>query len=216
MLIQVARFPALLVAMLVAGNSAGQGIYTCVDAKGRKITADRPIAECNDRNQQEMSSAGLVKRVVPPSLTAQERAVLEEKEKQESEIRLNQLEERRRERALLARYPNRASHDKERAAALQQIDEVIRVVIKRSQELADQRKSMGLELEFYKNDINKAPLALKNRVEENDQSMTTQKRFLADQEAERRRVSQRFDEELAKLDPLWSSRTVPALTKNQK
>ena len=58
---------------------AQQGIYTCVDAKGRRITADRPIHDCNDREQSEMSSGGLVVRKIGPSLTAQERALEEAK-----------------------------------------------------------------------------------------------------------------------------------------
>ena len=72
---------------------AQQGIYTCVDAKGRKITADRPIAECTDRTQTELSSTGLVKRQIGPTLTAQEQVVQEEKEKQAAEMRARQAEE---------------------------------------------------------------------------------------------------------------------------
>jgi hypothetical protein len=40
-------------------------------------------------------------------------------------------------------------------------------------------------------------------VEESDSNMAVQKRFIADQDAERRRVNQRFDEELGKLKQLW-------------
>ena len=29
------------------------GVYTCVDAKGRRLTADRPIPECTDREQRQ-------------------------------------------------------------------------------------------------------------------------------------------------------------------
>ena len=46
------------------------GVYTCVDAKGRKLTSDRPIYECADRTQQEMTTTGTVKRVIGPTLTA--------------------------------------------------------------------------------------------------------------------------------------------------
>ncbi len=42
------------------------GIYTCIDDKGRRITADRPIPECIDREQQVLNRDGSVRTVVPP------------------------------------------------------------------------------------------------------------------------------------------------------
>ena len=41
-------------------------------------------------------------------------------------------------------------------------------------------------------------------AEENEQNQGAQRRFLQDQQAERARVNARFDEELAKLRPLWA------------
>jgi hypothetical protein len=180
-----------------------QGIYSCVDGKGRKITADRPIPECNDRAQREINPSGTVKRVVGPTLTAAERSALEEKEKLAAEARAREAEEKRRDRALLSRYPSRAVHDKERAEALEQIEVVIKAASKRATELATQRKAIDADLEFYKADPGKAPASLKRRLEENDSSAAVQKRFIADQDAEKKRVNMRFDEELTKLNQLW-------------
>lgn len=188
----------------LAGNAAAQGIYTCVDAKGRTITADRPIVECLDRTQQELTRTGTVRRVIGPSLTAEERAAQEAREKQAAEVRARETEEKRRDRALLLRYPNRAVHDQERAAALAQIDEVIKASSKRTRELAEQRKAIDNEFEFYVKDPSRAPPSLKRRLEDNESSVAVQKRFIADQEQEKKRVNARFDEELAKLSQLWA------------
>lgn len=197
--------------VLVSGAATAQpAIYTCVDAKGRKITSDRPIIECIDRNQQEITPSGTVKRVVGPTLTAQERAALEEKEKLAAEMRAMDAEEKRRDRALLLRYPSRPVHDKERALAIAQIAEVIRASARRSQELAEQRNSINTEFEFYKRDPGRAPLPLKRRLEENESSVAVQKRFIADQDTEKQRVNLRFDEELIKLKQLWTPMGVPA------
>lgn len=193
-----------LAVCLVGVASAQQSIYTCVDGAGRKITADRPIAECIDRTQREINPSGTVKRVVGPSLTARERAAREEKEKAAAEVRVREAEAKRRDRALLLRYPRRAVHDKERAEALGQIDEVIKTASKREAELAEQRKAINTDLEFYKSDPAKAPASLKRRLEENDSSVAVQKRFIADQEMEKKRVNLRFDEELLKLSQLWA------------
>jgi hypothetical protein len=129
-----------------------QSIYTCVDGKGRKITADRPIVECIDRTQQELNSSGTVKRVVGPSLTAQERAAQEEKDKAAAEkVRARSRRQAPRPRLLL-RYPSRAVHDQERVTALAQVDEVIKASSKRTAELAEQRKAIQAEFEFYVKD----------------------------------------------------------------
>ncbi|MDB5965378.1 MAG: hypothetical protein JWQ72_1878 [Polaromonas sp.] len=190
--------------LMVSGTAMAQGIYTCVDGKGRKITSDRQIAECVDRAQQELSSTGTVKRVIGPTLTAQERAAQEEKDKLAAEVRAQAAEEKRRDRALLLRYPDKAVHDKERGLALASVDEVIKASAKRSVELSEQRKVIDAEFEFHKRDPAKAPPPLKRRLEENENSVSVQKRFVADQDLEKRRVNLRFDEELVKLRQLWA------------
>ena len=200
----------MFLAGLACCNAMAQSIYTCTDAKGRKITSDRPITECTDRSQQEMTPSGTVKRVLGPTLTAKERAALDEKEKADAEARVQLVEEKRRNRALLSRYPDRAAHDKERNAALAQVDEVLKTGIKRAYELADQRRAINTEMEFYKSDINKATPALRRRVDENDNNMAAQKRFFVEQDAEKQRINQRFDEELAKLKVLWAMLAAPS------
>lgn len=194
----------------LATSAAAQSIYTCVDGKGRKITADRPIVECIDRTQQELNRTGTVKRQVGPSLTAEERAVQEEKDKAAAEMRAREAEEKRRDRALLLRYPSRTVHDQERVAALAQVDEVIKASHKRTMELAEQRKAIQAEFEFYVKDPSKAPPSLKRKLEENDNSSAVQKRFIVEQEQEKKRVNVRFDEELVKLKQLWALAAPPA------
>ncbi len=196
--------------VLMPDAALAQGIYSCVDAKGRKITSDRPIAECSDRTQQEITPSGTVKRVLGPTLTAQERAAQDEKDKLDAEQRAREAEDKRRDRALLLRYPSRQVHDQERALALAQVDEVMKAAAKRSLELAEHRKQINAELEFYVKDLSKAPAPLKRRVEENDASLAIQKRFIADQEMEKKRVNLRFDEEVVKLKPLWAMLVAPA------
>ena len=183
---------------LLAGTAAAQnntgGIYSCTDSKGRRLTSDRPIPECLDREQRELGKTGIVKRVVPPSYTAEERARLDAQRKAE-ELQLARVaEEKRRDRALLVRYPNQAMHDKERTDALLQIDEVVGAVNKRKEALARQRKEIDVELEFYQGDVNKAPSWLKRKLEDNEQQVQIQKRFLAEQAQEKQRINGRFDE----------------------
>ena len=179
------------------------GIYTCVDAKGRKLTSDRPIPECNDREQQVLNPSGTVRSKVGPTLTAQERAAVEAKEKLAAEESARRDEEKRRDKALLLRYPSKALHDAERTEAIAQIIVVKKAALNRIEELTRQRAAVGVEMEFYKKDTSKAPPSLRRQVDDVTQSLAVQGRFVADQDGEINRVNARFDEELARLKSLW-------------
>jgi hypothetical protein len=197
---------------LLAGLLApawGQGIYTCVDGKGRRLTSDRPIVECIDREQRELTPGGIVKRKIGPSLTADERAAEEEKQRQAVEERNRGLEDKRRDRALLTRYPDKSTHDKERKLALGQVDGMVESANQHAEELTKDRRRLDLELEFFKNDPAKVPAKLKRQIEENANAVEAQKRFVLAQEEEKRRINVRFDEELAKLRQLWAQRASP-------
>lgn len=194
-----------VLAPTVQAQGSAQSIYTCIDSKGRRITSDRPITDCLDREQQRLGKTGTVREVIPPSYTREEREKLEAQRRAEAEKEARIQEEKRRDRALLVRYPNQAVHDKERQEALAQIDEVIAAVNKREVALVAQRKEIDGEFEFYSSDPNKAPMWLKRKREDNEKQAEVQKRFLADQIQEKQRVNARFDEELAKLKQLWAA-----------
>lgn len=200
---QVAEVPAQ-----TSRTEVKPGIYSCTDASGRRITSDRPITQCLDREQRELGSSGTVKRVIPPSYTADERARIEAEKRKEVEAQARIADEKRRDKALFMRYPNKAAHDRERAEALTQIDEVIAAVNKRAEALNQQRREIDTELEFYQNDPKKAPEWLRRKLEDNDHEQKTQQRFLFAQVEEKARVNARFDEELARLRRLWAEHGV--------
>jgi hypothetical protein len=203
-----------IVALLGAGAGARAepgAIYTCVDAQGRRITSDRRIVECLDREQKQLNSSGTVRRTVPPTLTASERAAQEEREHRRAEEELRRLEERRVDRLLLARYPNQEVHDAERAKALQTVQDAIDSGNRRIVELHGQRHRLEQQTEFYKSAA-KWPPQLRRQMEENQEQLEAQQRFIAAQEEERKRVNTRFDDELARLKVLWAQRTAAAAT----
>lgn len=198
-------------AELASAQSQGAtgGIYTCVDRNGRRLTADRPIPECLDREQLELSPSGITRRQIGPSLTELERAAQDAQNRKDAEERARVVEERRRERVLVARYPDKAAHDVERAAAIQMVDDVTATAEKRTLELKAERKKLDVEMEFYKKDPNKAPMTLRRKIAEIDDSLAEQQRFIAGQDQEKRRVHARFDTELAQLRKLWDAQRVP-------
>ena len=190
-------------------NKPVREVYTCIDGSGRRITSDRPIAACIDREQRILDHTGAERRRIGPTLTEHERAALEVQRRKEAEQRARLAEERRRERVLLARYPDEASHREERLNAVAQVDEVIAVAHKRIADLRAERKRIDVELEFYRRDPNKAPPKLQRQIAENEEAIAEQQRFIAAQDQEKRRVHQRFDAELAQLRKLWEANRVP-------
>ena len=60
-----ARAGALMLALCASAGAWGQAagpapIYTCTDASGKKLTSDRPIAECSAREQRVLNADGSV------------------------------------------------------------------------------------------------------------------------------------------------------------
>lgn len=204
------RMAGLGIVMLLAANSASaqlaqpiNGVYTCTDANGRKLRSDRPIAACMDREQTVLNPSGTVRARVAPALSALERQEQEARNKAEAQERELAIEDRRRDRAILSRYPTREAHDKERALALVRVDGVMHEAAKRIDALMDERKKVDQELQFYQGDAAKAPAALRRQIEFVAQGLQAQYRFIQAQENERQRIDARFDEELARLKTLW-------------
>ena len=179
------------------------GIYSCTDASGRRITSDRPIAACVDREQRVLGNTGVELRRLGPTLTEQERAAQEAKHRQEQAEQLQLREERSRERAMLLRYPNQGVHDEARTDALAQVNDVIAIAKNRQTELTQRRRKLNTEMEFYQKDPKKAPAILRRQLKENDDSQAEQQRYIAQQESEKQRINQRFDAELQQLRKLW-------------
>ena len=88
---------------------------------------------------------------------------------------------------------------------MQQIDEVVLVAEKQIADLQRQRKALDAEMEFYKKDPNKAPMTLRRKIGELDEGVEEQKRVIAAQDGERKRIHQRFDAELVVLKRLWEA-----------
>ena len=65
-LLVLALCPWAAAAWSQAPAQPGSAIYSCIDDKGRRITADRPIAACIDREQQVLNRDGSLRTILPP------------------------------------------------------------------------------------------------------------------------------------------------------
>jgi hypothetical protein len=195
----------LTISPLTGFGQAGPSpeIYSCVDAKGHRITSDRKIPSCNDREQKVLNPSGTVKATVGPTLTAQEKIQQEAKEKLAMQERARLDEEKKRDRALLVRYPNEAVHQKERAEALAQISVVRQAATVRAAELSVEYGKLQDEMAFYAKDPKRAPTKLRMQLNAAKSALEGQDHFIADKDLETARTNARFDEELQRLRPLW-------------
>lgn len=189
--------------LLAAAPVWAQGIYTCVDSTGRRLTSDRPILECLDREQRELTRSGATRRVHGPTLTARERQEQEARTRAEAERQAQLRNQQRLDAALLARYPNRVAHDLRRQQELAVTQQVIDAAKKSQEGLNRERQRLEQELGFYEGDPAKAPAHIRRGLTNNTNAMQAQEKTIANQQAEQARINARFDEELKRLAPMW-------------
>ena len=177
--------------------------YSCVDAGGRRLTADRPIAACADR-EQLVTMPGGATRTLGPSYSEQERAERALQQRRAAEERYRANDGKRRERALAARYPTRQAHDEEHDEAIAALQDQIKIVQERKTAVLKEREQIDQEMEFYRKDPAKAPSALSARLGANRDELAALDGQVQAIHEDIKRTHQRFDEEAQVLSPYWA------------
>lgn len=202
------KIAACLLAVLAFAPLAAQAqiqqkstsIYSC-EINGKRLTSDRPIPECIEREQRVHNSDGSVREVRPPVPTADERAEIEARQQREALARAQQREAIRRDRNLLLRFPNESAHKKAREAALDDVRNSLKISESRLAALEKERKPLMDETEFYVG--RQMPLKLKQAIDANDAATEAQRNLVANQKAEIVRIDKLYDDELERLRRLW-------------
>ena len=198
---------ALCAVLLVAAHvawaqkDARSAIYTCTDANGKKLTSDRPIAECSTREQRVLNADGSVRNVVGPTLTADERADKEARDRDVAAAFAAKQDAMRRDRNLIARFPDEAAHRKARNAALDGMRGALKASEARLELLAKARKPLTDEAEFY--NAKTMPATLRAQLEGNETSTEAQRALIQNQQLEVVRINNLYDAELERLKKLW-------------
>ncbi len=188
--------------LALAVPAQAAGIYSCVDATGKRYTSDRPIAECLDREQRVLNKDGSQRQTLPPRMNAEERALSEERQRLQDQAQAAQKDAVRRDRNLMLRFPDEPSHNKAREAALDDLRRGVALSERRLQDLLDERQPMLAETEFYKG--RRLPFKLKSKLEANDAQQQAQRDIIQNQNAETVRINALYDAELARLRRLWA------------
>jgi hypothetical protein len=179
-----------------------RAIYTCTAPDGRKLTSDRPIADCSGREQRVLNADGSLRTILPPFLSPEERAAKEANDRKEAAARAAQADAVRRDRNLMQRFPNEAAHKRARTAALDDANKSMHVSELRLKDLAVERKPLTEEAQFYAG--KPMPSKLKQQLDANDASSEAQQQLIENQKAELVRINSSYDRELARLRKLWA------------
>ena len=175
-------------------------IYSCTTADGRRVTSDRLIFECIGMEQRVLNRDGTVRLVVTPPLSPEQTAAAEVRERRAAAERMARQEAVRRDRNLLARYPDEAAHTRARVSALDTVRTAMEASESRLRDLATDRKKLDQEAEFYKGKA--LPPKLQQAVDANEAATEAQRALTAAQKAELDRVNRHYDAELDRLKKL--------------
>jgi hypothetical protein len=181
--------------------SRDAGVYVCVDDGGHAITRDRYIAECRHKEQRILNRDGSLRRVVPPTLTADESAQREAAERAAREAQAAQQDTVKYDRLLKTRYPNEAAHERARVTALGASEAAIQAAEARLRELAAERKQLSQEAEFYRGRV--VPARLRQQIEANEGQAEAQRTSIRNVQGEQERINRRFGVERERLRKLW-------------
>jgi hypothetical protein len=196
-----ALFAVLAVAATAATAAGTAGIYSCVDGAGKRLTSDRPIPECNGREQRVLNPDGSLNRILPPTLTVDEGERAAAIEQQRIQDRARIQEAIKRDRNLLNRFPDETAHRKGREKALDDLRRAVKVSEDRLVSLGRDRKPLVDESEFY---TGKAlPAKLQRALDANDALTDATRSLLQNQRLEIVRIDKVYDEELERLRRLW-------------
>lgn len=211
-LVSAASMACAAVWVTVSGGAWAQSappnhasIYSCVDAAGKRLTSDRLIADCLDREQRILNKDGSVRKVLPPRMNAEERAAAEARKRDLALAEAAQKDAARRDRNLLMRFPSEAVHTGARDAAMDDLHTGVALSERRLQELRAERKALDGEAEFYQG--KRLPAKLRGQIEANDAQQQAQQDIIQQQRAEMVRLNAIYDAELARLRQLWAGAT---------
>ncbi len=197
-----------MVAAAADSNGPRVPIYKCIDANGKAITSDRPMPECANRVHQQLNPDGSLNRIIPPPMTDDERAESERRDREAKVATSAKNDAIRRDRNLMQRFPDEATHRKARAKALDEFSGSVKNYEARIVLLMAEQKKLREESEFYLPLKKPLPAKLKQQIDANDASLEAQNGLVQNQQTEIVRINALYDAELARLKKLWGG--VPA------
>lgn len=192
--------PAHLVvlACVLATSSARAGIFVCNTASGGEVTTDHASIDCLTYGGKELNPDGSLRRRI---LTQRQQDAADADALQQRATQARERQAQREQRALLTRYPDRASLDEAEVTDLRTPLGLIAGARKRLATLAAERASLDREAQFYPD--HRYPVDLRSRFESNALLARQEQGVIAQQRREAARVRAQYAALLRRMQPLW-------------
>lgn len=114
---------AIVLALLSLPFSNVQAdVYTCKDSAGRRITSDRPIADCAERATDVYSNTGILKDQLPGALSPEQKQEVLQQQQRRAKERQEYENIKKEKQYLIAHYPTEQDVEIARQKALDAID----------------------------------------------------------------------------------------------
>lgn len=184
-------------------------IFTCKDASGRMLSADRPIPECANRPMREISREGWVRREIPAPLTAEQKRQLQLQDEQRKSQQAALEEQRQYDRVLMMRYSSEASIEAARRRDVLMMQEQVREA---NQTITDAERNLAAvraEAEFHKKVL---PAELVRKQDLAEQAIHTATQHNSQAEAAIVQTNVRYDATLKRFREL----SAPAVSADRK
>jgi hypothetical protein len=193
-----------LVAPPQAASAPSAVIYSCTDANGRVISADRPLAACADRELRVHNPDGSLRRIIEPPLTKEQKAQRETEEKRRRDEAWSRKVQQARDRNLLLTFEDEHSLESMRRRDLADIDHEIRLATQRILSLDKDLKIAQEAAQTWKaaNPHKQLPFTYQQRITDAANAILAEDALIADRNAERERVNSRFDADAQRLREL--------------
>lgn len=167
-------------------------IYICKDASGKTLTSDRPIVECQDRKIRVLGKNGLTAREIAPPLTEEQKRQKEVEDEKRKTTLAQADEQKRQDRALMARYSTEADIELARQRALEPVTEQIK---REEASIAISEKNLQkARTEAAAQPKGKVSGGLQRKIDDLGQELADSKKLIAERQEETRQINARFDQ----------------------
>ncbi len=191
----------LALGMLLAWQPilARADIYVCRTSSGVMMTTDHLSTDCLRYGGKQLNADGSVRRLI---LTPQQQNEQDAQARQQRDAREQQRRQQREQRALLTRFPDRASLAQALRNELQTPQSLIASARQRLARLTANVKALNQEAQFYPN--GHYPPDLRGKFDENKVLSEQERGLIAGQEHEIEQIRAQYAAMLPQLKALWS------------
>jgi hypothetical protein len=199
-----------MVVALLAGitGPADARLYKWVDDQGTVHYSDTlPAAEAQRRRDREVKSeTGLTVDVIEAPPTPAELEAKRRSERAEQRAAQARQEQERRDRILLMTYQNAREIERARDSRLSVISARITLIEQRTEALLEQREAERERVVQMERSGQGDPEPAYERIAELDRRIRENRRAIAEKQAEKVRVREDFDSDLARFRTLTGTR----------